>query len=85
MVDDWVALSPTNALIIPHTVPNRPMNGVALAVGSEKGQRPFQLGESRAAARRMARSTLATPASSVLSGASSARVWRFARDKRTSS
>src|SRR5262249_9089762 len=32
MLDDVVAESPMNAVMIPHTVPNRPMNGAVLAV-----------------------------------------------------
>src|SRR5207249_11127541 len=36
MLEEWVTLKPRKAFIIPQTVPNRPMNGVVLAVVAKK-------------------------------------------------
>ena len=46
-----------NDVMIPHTVPNSPMNGVMLAVVASSGSRRSSLATSTAAARSSARST----------------------------
>jgi hypothetical protein len=48
---------PWNAITMPHTVPNKPMNGVMLAVVARNGTRCSSLFSSTALARRRALST----------------------------
>ena len=66
MLEEWVTLSPLKAFMMPHTVPNKPINGAALAVVAKKIKYFSSLVISTLVARFIARDTFSTPPSSVV-------------------
>ncbi len=85
MLEECVVLRPRKAFMIPHTVPNSPMNGVALAVVARKVRVLSRRVISCVVARFMPRSTLATPPRSVVKLASPGLPGRLLRVRRMSS
>ena len=84
MLEECVTLSPLKAFMMPHTVPNNPINGAALAVVAKKVKYFSSLVISTLVARFIARETFSTPPSSVVK-ASPEEFSFLVRDTRTSS